>query len=118
MGTIKMLFGVFVIAAAVYVGAKVAPVYMDNYQFEDAVKNEATLDTYSNKTEDDIRTAIFKKAQDLEIPITEDQIEVRREGMQGRGTITIHAPYQVHIDLPGYPVDIHFDAGTENRGVL
>lgn len=118
MGTIKMFFGVFVLASAVYVGAKIVPPYMSNYQFADAVRNEATLDTYSNKTEDDIRTAVFKKAQDLDIPIAQDEIQVQRVGPQGRGSITIRAPYVVHVDLPGYPLDLHFDASTENKGVL
>jgi len=118
MTTIKMFVGLFAIAAAVFVGAKVIPPYFGNYQFQDAIKNEATLDTYTSKNENDIRTAVFRKAQDLEIPITEEQIHVQRSGMQGSGLIIIRAPYVVHVDLPGYPMDLHFDASTENRGVL
>lgn len=118
MSTIKMFAGLFVIAAAVYLGAMLIPPFFDNYQFEDAVKNEATLDTYSTKTENDIRTAIFKKAQDFDIPISEEQIHVQRQGLQGSGSIVINAPYVVHVDLPGYPMDLHFNVSTQNRGVL
>jgi hypothetical protein len=118
MSTIKMFLALFAIGAAVFVGAKVIPPYFDNYEFQDAVRNEATLDTYTNKNETDIRTAVFRKAQDLDIPITEEQIHVQRQGMQGSGLIIIRAPYVVHVDLPGYPMDLHFDASTENRGVL
>ena len=118
MSTIKMFLALFLIGGAVYVGAKIIPPFFDNYQFQDAVKNEATLDTYTSKNETDIRTAVFRKAQDLDIPITEEQIHVQRQGMQGSGLIIIRAPYVVHVDLPGYPMDLHFDASTENRGVL
>ena len=118
MSTIKMFLGLFLIGGAVYLGAKIIPPFFENYQFQDAVKNEATLDTYTSKNESDIRTAVFRKAQDLEIPITEEQIHVQRQGMQGSGLIIIRAPYIVHVDLPGYPMDLHFDASTENRGVL
>ena len=118
MSTIKMLFAVSVLASLVYVGAKIVPVYMGNYQFQDAIKNEATLETYTNKPESDIRTAIFRKAQDLEIPIAEEAIEVRRQGMIATGTISIRAPYVVHVDLPGYPLDLHFDPSTQNHGVF
>ncbi|HEX3739176.1 MAG TPA: hypothetical protein VHV29_05560 [Terriglobales bacterium] len=118
MSTIKMFLALFAIGAAVFVGAKVIPPYFDNYEFQDAVRNEATLDTYTSKNETDIRTAVFRKAQDLDIPITEEQIRVQRQGMQGSGLIIIRAPYIVHVDLPGYPMDLHFDASTENRGVL
>jgi len=113
-----MFLAVFVVASAVYVGAKVLPVYFANYQFQDAIKNEATLETYSTKPESEIRAAIFHKAQDLEIPIAEDTIEVHRQGMVATGTISIRAPYVVHVDLPGYPLDLHFDPSTQNHGVF
>lgn len=118
MGAIKMMLGLFVIVAAVYLGAMLVPPYFDNYEFQDAVKNEATLDTYTTKTENDIRTAVYRKAQDLEIPIAEEQIHVQRSGGLGTGSVIIRAPYVVHVDIPGYPMDIHFDASTTNKGVL
>jgi hypothetical protein len=117
MGTIKLFLGLFVIVGGVYVGAKVAPAYFENYQFQDAIKDEAIRDTYSAKSENDVRASIFRKAQDLNIPIAEDGIQVQRQG-QINGSISVHAPYVVHIDLPGYPLDLHFDASTENKGVF
>jgi hypothetical protein len=118
MGTFKMLLGVFVIVAGVYVGAKVVPPYFENYQFQDWIKDEATRDTYAQKSETDIRTAVFRKAQDLDIPIAEDKIQVQRQGMQFNGVVIIRAAYVVHVDLPGYPMDLHFDASTENKSVF
>jgi hypothetical protein len=118
MGSLKLFLGLFVIVGGVYVGAKVIPAYYENYQFQDAIKSEATLDTYSPKTEGDIRQAIFRKAQDLEIPIAEDGIQVQRQGSQFSGLVIIRAPYVVHIDMPGYPLDLHFEASTENKGVF
>lgn len=118
MGTIKMFLGVFVIVGGLYVSIKVVPPYFNNYEFQDAIKDEATRDSYSPKTEDDIRRAIFKKAQQYEIPLTEDGIQVQRQGAGYSGTVIIRAPYVVHVDLPGYPMDLHFDASTENKGVF
>jgi hypothetical protein len=54
----------------------------------------------------------------LDIPIAQDNIKVQRSGLNFNGTIIIHAPYVVHVDLPGYPMDLHFDASTENKGVF
>jgi hypothetical protein len=115
MGTIKLVFGVCVIAAGIYLGAELVPVYYSNYQFRDDVKTEATLETYTSKPEEAIRDAIFKKAQRLDIPLTKEQIKVQRHGTQGTGSLTISAPYTVHLDLPVYPIDLHFDASTENK---
>lgn len=116
MGTIKLVVGIFVIVATVYVGAEVIPPYFANYEFEDAVKNEATISTYSTKPEDAIRDSVFKKAQELEIPVSKDQIKVHREGPVGGGYVLIDAAYTVHVDLPGYPLDLNFDASTKNKG--
>ena len=45
--------------------SKLVPAYYANYQFQDAVKDEATRETYTTKTEDEIRESLFKKAQEL-----------------------------------------------------
>lgn len=118
MDTLKMVFGIFLIVASAYVAYKVVPPYFESYQFKDAVKDEATHDTYTPKTEAEIRASIYKRAQDYEIPITEEEIQVQRNGMGGNGTVIVKAQYVVHVDLPGYPLDLHFDASTENRGVF
>jgi hypothetical protein len=118
MGTVRVFFGLFIIAAAFYIAAKLAPPYFSNYQFTDAVKDEATRDSYSQKNEGEIRKAIFKKAQEYDIPISEDEIVVQRTGLQFNGTVAVKAVYVVHVDLPGYPLDLHFDASTQNKGVF
>jgi len=115
MGTIKLIIGISVIVVSVYLGAELIPVYYSNYQFQDVIKTEATLETYTTKSEADIQDTIFKKALDLEIPLAKDQIKVQRHGVQGTGSLTIVAPYTVHVELPGYPLDLHFDPSTENK---
>ena len=115
MGTVKLLFGIFIIVAAVFLGAELIPVYYANYQFEDIIKTEATLQTYTTKPEGEIQEGLFKKAQDLQIPLSKDQIKVSRHGTTGTGSLSIRAPYLVHVDLPGYPLDLHFDPSTENH---
>jgi len=118
MGTLRAFLGIFVIVAAFYVLFKLVPPYLNNYEFTDAVKDEATRDSYSPKSEQDIRSAILKKAQEDSIPITEDQILVTRSGLQYNGTVSVRAAYVVHVDFPGYPLDLHFDASTQNKGVF
>jgi hypothetical protein len=115
MGTVKLIIGIFVIVASVVLGAELIPVYYANYQFEDIVKTEATLQTYTTKPEAEIQENLFKKAQDLQIPLSKDQIKVSRHGTTGTGSLSIRAPYMVHVDLPGYPLDLHFDPSTENH---
>ena len=118
MGGIKMFIGVVVIVAGIYISIMVIPPYFNNYQFRDWVKDEAIRDSYASRSEDDIRQAVIKKAQEYDIPLTEDGIHVTRSGNQFSGNVSIQAPYVVRVDLPGYPLDLHFNVSTENKGVF
>lgn len=111
----KMVIGLAVIGIAIYLGVMLVPIYYNNYQFKDAVASEATLQTYTTKPEADIRDTVYKKAQEMSIPIEKDQIKVQRTGTVGTGTLLIAAPYTVHVDIPGYPMDLHFDVSSDNK---
>jgi hypothetical protein len=117
MGTIKLILVFALLAALVVVSAEVIPPYFSNYEFQDTLENEARLGTYSTKGDDVIRDAVFKRAQDLEIPITKEQIKIERIGPGGNG-VMIETDYTVHIDLPGYPLDVHFHPQTKNKNVF
>src|ERR1700687_4195198 len=111
-----MGLGIALMVATVYLIAQLAPPYFANYQFQDAIRNEATLNTYNTKPEDAIRDTLYKKAQDLDIPLTKEQIKVKRTGPLGSGSLVIDASYTVHVDLPSYPVYLQFEAATSNKG--
>jgi hypothetical protein len=115
MGTIKLIFGIGVIVIAIYLGVELVPVYYANYEFQDLIKTEATLETYTTKPEGDIQDFVFKKAQDLEIPVKKEEIKVQRSGNQGTGSLIIAAPYTVHLDLVAYPMDLHFEPASSNK---
>src|SRR5437667_10821015 len=103
MGTIKLILGFAVMAAVIYGGVMLIPPYFSNYQFEDAIETEARMSTYSTKPEDAIRESLFKKAQDLEIPIGKEQIKGQRCGPQGTGSILMETQYTVLVALRGSP---------------
>jgi hypothetical protein len=113
----KLAFGVAVIVAVVVLGATILPPFFNNYQFEDAISTEALAATYSSKSDEDIRGIVYKKAKEMDIPITPEQIKVHRAGSQGTGTLVIEANYTVHVEVPGYPLDLDFHAATKNKGI-
>lgn len=117
MGTIKLLLGIAIIAAVIVIGVQVLPPFMNNYQFEDALNNQAMAATYSTKSEDEIRDIAYKSAKELDIPIKPEQIKVTRAGGMGTGTLAIEVNYTVHVDLPVYPLDLNFHAATKNKGI-
>jgi len=113
-----MLLGVVVVVAFIFVAFKMIPPYFSNYEFEDAIKNEAVQSTYSTRTEDDIRDTILKKAHEYDIPLTTKQVHVTRTGSNGAGLLVIEANYTVPVDFPGYSMTLEFHPSTKNKGVF
>jgi hypothetical protein len=114
----KLIFGIVIIVLAIYLGVEFVPVYYSNYEFEDALKNEALFGTNNSNTEDAIRDSVYKKAHSLDIPIEKEAIIVHKTGTMGTGTVSIDAPYTVHLDLIAFPTDLHFDSSSSNKGAF
>ena len=113
MNRLKSLFGLFLLIAVVYVSWKALPPYFSNYRFEDACESEALINSYSNKSEVEIRNTLAAKARDYDIPLTADQINVTRNGNE----LSIWADYTVHVDLPFMPLDLTFHPATKNKRI-
>ncbi len=111
MKTLRALFGIAFIVVAVYACWMLIPPYFNNYKLEDAIAEEARLATYSSRNENDIRESVYKKAIDYDVPVTREQINVVREGQ----SVSITIDYRVHLDFPGYPVDLNFHTSSKNK---
>ena len=112
MKTLKLLIVFVVIAGGVWVGVLVVPAYWNFYQFQDDVAAEARINSYTNKSEADMRDAIWKKAKQYDLPLkSEDDIKVQRQG----NTVAISTQYTVHIGIPVHPFDLNFEAATQNK---
>ncbi len=114
MKQVKALIGIVVVIAGFYVAFKLMPPYYNQLQFQDAVDNTARDMSYTTKGEADIREVVLKSARENDIPITSpDQVQVQRVGSE----VTISVDYVVHIDMPIYPLDLKFHAGSKNKAI-
>ncbi len=113
MKTLKPLLGLAVVIAGFWMAWKLIPPYFANYQLEDFMMQEARFNAYTPKSENDMRETVFKKAQELDIPLTREQINVQRAG----NSISIWAEYSVHVDLPYHPLDLRFVPTAKNKGI-
>jgi hypothetical protein len=118
MGTIKLILVLGLLGGLAYIAAEIIPPYFANYEFQDTLDTEARLGTYSTKGDEVIRDAVFKRAQELELPLTRDQIKVQRTGGPGTGSVFIETSYSVHVELPGYPMDLDFHPQSKNKGAF
>jgi len=114
MKTLRLLFGLFVIGAAILVSWEVVPVYLNNYQFQESIDDSARMAAVdAQKSEDDIRDAVYHHAQSLNIPLRPGDIRVQRT----EDGIMISANYVVHVDLPVYPLDLSFHPSSNRESL-
>jgi hypothetical protein len=112
MKNLRAIVAVGIVVAVFYVGLKVVPAYFNYYSFQDSIEEEARIQSYTGKSVNDIRATVWKKAQQLELPIaSEEEIKVDKAS----GTISIETEYTVHIDVPIHPFDMNFKATTKNK---
>jgi hypothetical protein len=117
MGIIKALMG-FVVLAAVVVGLfQVAPPLLANYSFQDDLKTVAMMDSASlQKTDEDVRADVLRKAREHDLAIGEKQVTVQRINTPGLSSVYVSVDYSVTINLPGYSFDMHFNPNSGNKG--
>ena len=111
MRSLKALFAVAIFGSLIYGAYLIVPVYLSSYQFQDAIEEEARLDSYSQKTEQEIKDSVFKKAQSLDLPLTAEQINVQKSS----NAVSISAAYTVHINVPVHPFDLSFTPNSMNH---
>lgn len=112
----KLFFGLLAIGVALYLCVELVPPYYSNYEFQDFLKDEALMDANNMKSEDAIREAVMRRAKELSIPTTLENIKVHRDGFNGSGSVSIDVPYAVHVSFPGYDADLQFDANITDKG--
>jgi len=116
MGTIKALFGFLAIVFVVVACFEVAPPMMANYSFQDDLRNVALMDGANfQKTDDDVRNDVMRKAKDQNLPITPKQIIVQRINTPGMSALYVAADYTVPVSVPGYSFDMHFTPSSGNK---
>lgn len=103
-GRLKTIIGLAIVAMMVYMGFKIIPAYVNNYELEDAMKSEARFAGVNRKSPEQVRDTIYTKIKQLGIPAQPENIrvEVLQSGM--RITVT----YTVVVELPGYQLELNF----------
>ena len=111
MKTLKAIIGVALVVGGTYYGYLLIPPYFNNYQLQDYIESEARLNTYTTKPEQEIKDGVIKQARNLDIPLPPESIIVQRS----TGELQISCSYSVHVDLPGYPLDLKFTPSSKSR---
>jgi hypothetical protein len=116
MGTFKALLALVGAVLVVVALFQVAPPIMANFSFQDDLRQVAMMaGANPQKTDDDVRNDVLRKAREHDLPINEKQVTVQRILTPGLMAVYVAADYTVPINLPGYSFEMHFNPTSGNK---
>ncbi len=102
------IFFILVVVSAIYLSYTLLPHYLNYYSFRDlAQENVKFTQVIRNE---DILNDLYRKSQELELPLEKEDIIVKRE----RGRLHITAEWEVEVEfIGGYKKTLKFSIDTD-----
>ena len=75
---ISPFIGVAIVGVGIYLGYMLLPPFFNNWQLQDSIENEARMDTYNTKSEQDIRRDVIKAARENNVTLPDEALSVVR----------------------------------------
>lgn len=111
-GYANLIFALAILSVLAFVGIKTVPVVLHNYELQDYIRQLAIRATVERSPAEAIRNDVVAHAQDLELPVTRDNVKCT-----AGSKVTIELDYTVAVDLKVYIWVLHFTPAAENRAL-
>ena len=113
MGRFKAIFILALLGAALHVGFKIIPVYMDKENMVDTMSTKAGLAQVLK--DEEILNDLVNKAKDLDLPLQAENFIIIRD--TDRRKMTIKTAWDVDVSLFGglYMHHFHFEPTVEEN---
>jgi len=107
-GQFGCLIGLIILLVACVLAYKLIPVKVKAADLRETVVDEAK--SAGQHDEKVIMRNILRKADELDFPVSESNVKIKRKSTY----VTIDVTYAVPVDLPGYTFNWNFHHHTEN----
>ncbi len=107
----RLAAGCLILAMLLLAAVLFTPLYLRNLELQSFVAGITHDVKNQEKSDGVLRTWVLQKAEQLELPVTEDNVHILR-GQEG---MRIDVRYSVRVNLPLYTVDLHFYPGAGSR---
>lgn len=107
-GRFGCLVGLVLLLAAGLIAYRMIPVKVKSADLRDTIIDEAK--SAGRRGDKTIRQAILRKAEQLELPVADDNIKIKR----ANNYIRIEVKYTVPVEFPGYTYNWDFRHYYEN----
>ena len=113
-GRLKTLIWLVVVFAIGYLAVKLVPPYINNYQLQDKMVEEARFAGVNRKDPEAVKDDIFKEMKSLNIPAGRDEIQVVSSPPF---SVHIALDYTVTVDVPGYQFHLQFHPSGDSNSL-
>lgn len=110
-GRAKLIVELAILFAMVYVGIKAIPVYVQNYQLSDHIRQSAVEASANRLPAEAVQHEVVGYARSLGLPVSPENVQVSVT----QYAVTITVSYSVPVDLKVYIWVLHFSPSTESR---
>lgn len=110
---LNLLITLLIVGALIFSAVKIVPAYVNNYELQDAMETEARFAGANRQAEADIRLDVWKKVQELGIPVKQDDIRVSLVS----GAVQISLSYTIPVNLQVYQFNLEFHPHADNRTI-
>lgn len=107
-GQAGCLFGLVLLLVAIFIAYKLVPVKVKMADLRQTVIDEAK--SAGSHGDDVIMKRILAKAEDLQLPVSQDQVTIERNS----NIIKVDVQYTVPVAFPGYTYNWHQHHHAEN----
>ena len=110
---IKRIISLVIFLLLANAGARIGVVFFHDQQFKDAVRELALFS--GTKSEEMVRAQVMELAQQYQIPLDPDYLEITRKSLPGMGDHSaIKVTYAVLVNVaPGYTHRFDFEYTTQ-----
>lgn len=102
------------VGICIFLGIKIIPVLVNNYQLVDSMKEEARYAGVNRRDPELIRDDMYKKMKELDIPAKREDVHVE---MIGPSMFQISLDYTVVVDLRVYQLSLNFHPQADSNSI-
>lgn len=107
-GKAGLLFGLTVLAITIFLAWRIVPVMIHAYAFEDKFREECKyLHGRGDKT---LKSDIVKAAQQEDLPVTDDNVDVARANQVLKATVDYTIPIDLSVYVYNWDVSLKYEA--------
>jgi hypothetical protein len=110
-GRVKAILSIVFLIYVIIVGIKVIPVYVNDYELDDYIRQQTPFWLTERKHADAIEQEVLNKSADLGLPITADNVKVQAPG----SLVNVTVDYTVPLDFVFFTVPKQFTHSSENK---